>query len=279
MRAIRREIPEAQLIQTEDLGCVRSTPDLAYQADFENERRFLALDLLLGRVSRGHSMYEYLTENGISERELAALAERPCAPDVVGFNYYVTGERFLDSRIAVYPSSCIGGNAAARYADVEAVRVCRSGLRGPAALLIEAHARLGVPLAITEAHLAGCPEDRARWLSYVWSAAESARAAGVPLRAVTAWALFGSYGWDRLVTEGACSYEAGAFEIRNRRLVETPYAQFLRALARGAARVVDGGWWRSDERLLYPDYAAAPAAVSQILAQGQGLAQRSSAGR
>ncbi len=100
----------------------------------------------------------------------------------------------------------------ARYADVEAVRVCRSGLRGPGALLTEAYERLGVPLAITEAHLAGSAEERARWLSYVWTSAESARASGVPVQAVTAWALFGSYGWDRLVTEGASSYEAGAFE-------------------------------------------------------------------
>jgi dTDP-4-dehydrorhamnose reductase len=132
------------------------------------------------------------------------------------------------------------------------VRVCRSGLLGPLSLLTQAYARLRLPFAITEAHLAGVPEDRARWFSYIWNQAEAACGAGMPIVAVTAWALLGSYGWDRLVTRGACSYEAGAFEVRGGRLTETPYAGFLRAIARGSSRVVDGGWWQSDERVLYP---------------------------
>ncbi|HYQ18247.1 MAG TPA: family 1 glycosylhydrolase, partial [Polyangiaceae bacterium] len=272
MRAIRREIPEAELVQTEDLGFVRSTPDLRYQADFENERRFLSLDLLLGKVVPGHPLYDYLVKAGIEPRELGELAQNPCPPDLVGFNYYVTGERFLDSRTDSYPPWCIGGNAAARYADVEAVRVCRSGLVGPARLLTQAYARLRLPLAITEAQLAGCPEDRARWFSFVWAAAEEARAAGVPVVAVTAWALLGSYGWDRLVTRGACSYEAGAFEIKSGRLLETPYAGFLRALGKGTARVVDGGWWRCDDRLLYADPEHASVGTDQL----ESLAQRGS---
>lgn len=252
MRAIRHVIPEAELIQTEDLGHVRSTPDLAAQADFENERRFLSLELLMGRVTPDHPMFDYLIESGIGVHELMQLVEQPCPPDIVGFNYYVTGERFLDSRIEHYPAHVIGGNAHRRYADVEAVRVCRRGLLGPTALLTEAWSRLRLPLAITEAHLSGPAEDRARWFSYLWTGADAAARAGVPVRAVTAWALLGSYGWDRLVTRGACSYEPGAFEIRGRRLTETPYAGFLRALRSGTPRVVEGGWWRSEERLLYP---------------------------
>jgi dTDP-4-dehydrorhamnose reductase len=275
MRAIREVIPDAELVQTEDLGHVRSTADLSYQADFENERRFLSLELLMGRVTPDHPLFEYLIESGIGERELERLVERPCPPDLVGFNYYITGERFLDSRVELYPPHLIGGNAAARYADVEAVRVCRRGLLGPTELLRQAWSRLGLPLAITEAHLAGCPEDRARWFSYLWTGAEAALAQGIPVRAVAAWALLGSYGWDALVTRGACSYEPGAFEIRGHRLKETPYAGFLRALGAGASRVVEGGWWRSDERLLYPAWEAEPsdeAAESETAAELEGLA-------
>lgn len=259
MRAIRREQPRAQLVHTEDLGHVRSSEDLAYQAQFENQRRFLGLDLIYGRVDSKHSLFGFLRRFGASERELAAFREQPCRPDLLGFNYYITGERFLDSRIERYPGHVIGGNGRARYADVEAVRVCRQGLLGPAVLLREAYARYGTPLAITEAHLAGDPEEQARWFSYVWQAAENLRASGTPVRAVTAWALCGSYGWDHLVTRGASSYESGAFRVADDVLVETPYAGFLRAVAQGTPRVIDGGWWRSSERLLYVEEPAVPA--------------------
>ncbi|MDF3066620.1 MAG: hypothetical protein K0R38_2221 [Polyangiaceae bacterium] len=253
MAAIRRVNPGAELVHTEDLGYVRSTPDLAYQADFENQRRFLGLDLLYGRVDAHHPLYRYLLRFGASEAELARLREDPCPADVLGFNYYVTGERFLDSRTAIYPAHTLGGNGRQRYADVEAVRVSRRGLLGPSPLLMEAFDRYQTPLAITEAHLGGHADEQARWFSYLWHSAERARAAGAEVLAVTAWALCGSYGWDQLVTQGATSYEAGAFCVVDGELRETAYAGFLRAIAQGAPRVVDGGWWQRPERLLYAD--------------------------
>lgn len=54
MREIHKVNPNARLIQTEDLGKISSTPLLAYQAEFENERRWLSYDLLCGKaVARG----------------------------------------------------------------------------------------------------------------------------------------------------------------------------------------------------------------------------------
>ncbi|HLM56034.1 MAG TPA: family 1 glycosylhydrolase, partial [Pyrinomonadaceae bacterium] len=46
MRAVREVNPAARLVQTEDLGKTYSTARLRYQADFENERRWLTFDLL-----------------------------------------------------------------------------------------------------------------------------------------------------------------------------------------------------------------------------------------
>ena len=56
MQAIRRVNPAAQLVQTEDMGKTFSTPRLQYQADFENERRWLSFDLLCGRVGPDHPL-------------------------------------------------------------------------------------------------------------------------------------------------------------------------------------------------------------------------------
>ncbi|MFO0614433.1 MAG: hypothetical protein U0414_17740 [Polyangiaceae bacterium] len=99
MRAIRRVCPDAQLVQTEDGGAVFATPTLQYQADFENERRWLGLDLLFGRVDRHHPLHRFLIEHGAKREELLALERDPCPPDVVGLNYYVTSDRFLDDRV------------------------------------------------------------------------------------------------------------------------------------------------------------------------------------
>ena len=49
MRAIRERIPQARLVQTEDIGRTFATPRLQYQADHDNARRWLSLDLLCGR--------------------------------------------------------------------------------------------------------------------------------------------------------------------------------------------------------------------------------------
>src|SRR4051794_2326500 len=151
MRAIRRVNPRAQLIQTEDLGKTHSTPRLSYQAAFENERRWLSLDLLTGRVVPGHPLWVYLTKAGI-QAELEDLAADPCPPDILAIDHYLTSERFLDERLERYPGCSHGGNERERYADVEAVRVVAEGTIGYEALLEEAWRRYGIPVAAGEVH-------------------------------------------------------------------------------------------------------------------------------
>src|SRR5690606_14430816 len=63
MRAIRKINPGAKLVQTEDMGRTHSTPALRYQANFENHRRWLSLDLLCGKVDSDHALYHYLVKN------------------------------------------------------------------------------------------------------------------------------------------------------------------------------------------------------------------------
>lgn len=251
MAAIREVNPSAQLIQTEDMGFTRSTECLRYQADFENERRWLSFDLLAGKVTAHHALYRYLLGAGASAAELAAFEAAPCVPDVIGLNYYVTSERFLDSRTELYPSRMLGGNGRRAYVDVEAVRVCADGLLGPSSLLESAYERYGRPVAITEAHLGAAPEQQASWLKFVWERAHHARNQGVDVKAVTAWALLGAFGWDRLVTAPAGAYEAGAFNVASGLRQETPLAGFLRSLARGEPLDSEPGWWTLEQRLLY----------------------------
>lgn len=251
MREIRKVNPHAKLVQTEDMGHTRSTRELAYQAEFDNHRRWLSLDLLAGRVDSEHPLFGYLLYAGASRRELDFFLAHPCRPDLVGLNYYVTSERFLDGRVELYPPEIVGGNGRDAYADVEAVRVCSEGLIGPTPLLLEASERYRCPVAITEAHLGCESSQQIRWLEYVWNAALAARDLGADVRAVTVWALFGAYGWDKLATQGPCSYEAGTFDLSTGVPRETPLADFVRMLARGELQETEAGWWELAERLLY----------------------------
>jgi dTDP-4-dehydrorhamnose reductase len=256
MRAIREVNPAAQLVQTEDLGKTHSTPLLAYQAEFENERRWLSFDLLCGRLNRSTPIWTHLRDLGIDEAELEWFLDNPCPPDVLGINHYLTSERFLDERTEHYPACSHGGNGVHNYADVEAVRVCAEGTAGPRALMKETWERYGLPLAVTEVHLGCTREEQLRWLKEVWDGAVSLRDEGVDVRAVTAWSLLGAYDWNSLVTRAEGYYEPGVFDLRGPRPRPTAIARMIRDLATGQLPdhpVLDTpGWWHRPERLLYP---------------------------
>jgi dTDP-4-dehydrorhamnose reductase len=256
MRAIREVNPQAQLVQTDDLGHTESVPRLRYQAEFENNRRWLGFDLLCGKVDVQHPMRAYLRNFGADEQELQALVDEPCPPDIMGLNYYVTSERFLDDRLEHYPESLHGGNGRDRYADVELARVAGRHIGGFAARLREAGGRYGLPLAITEAHIGCTRDEQVRWLWQAWQAARQTREEGLDVRAVTAWAALGTYDWDSLLTHEHGNYEPGLFDVTSGTPRPTALAQLAHELATDQAPgnpVVDGaGWWQRDLRLEYP---------------------------
>jgi dTDP-4-dehydrorhamnose reductase len=253
MKEVRRVIPAALLVQTEDLGRVFSTPMLRYQADFENERRWLGLDLLCGRVDRAHFFHDQLLAAGIAEDELALLRDEACMPDILGINHYLTSDRYLDQRTGRYGPWSHGGNGRHRYADVEAVRIALPARElGPEARLREAWERYRLPLAVTEAHHGCTREEQLRWLAQVWSVGERLRMQGVDLRAVTIWALFGSMDWNSLLTRRDGYYEPGAFDSRSNPPRPTALAKAASELACTGkfhhAVLGSPGWWQRPER-------------------------------
>lgn len=256
MRAIREINPEARLIQTEDLGKTFSTPTLAYQADFENERRWLTFDLLCGRLLPHTPMWDYFRWLGIEEDELQWFLDNQTLPDVLGINHYITSERFLDERTSRYPAHFQGGNGRHIYADVEAVRVCATGVAGPRAILSEAWERYRVPIAVTEVHLGCTREEQLRWVKDVWTAAVELRSQNVDVRAVTAWAAFGAFDWNSLLTGDAGCYEPGVFDLRSPTPRPTALASMIKTLASGDSfdhPVLDTpGWWHRLDRFCYP---------------------------
>ena len=255
MRAIREINPGAMLVQTDDLGKTFSTPKLRYQAEHENERRWLTWDLLTGALDRERPMGSYLQYAGIGERELAVFQENPCPPAIIGVNHYVTSERFLDENLQTHPPETHGGNGRDHYADVAAVRV-REGIAGTAGVLREAWERYRLPLAVTEAHIGCTREEQLRWVMDIWRGAEQLRAENVDVRAVTVWSLLGAFDWNSLLTRQDGVYEPGAFDLGGGSPRPTAVAAMIRQLAHGHAfdhpTLATPGWWRRSVRIITP---------------------------
>ena len=257
MKAIRKINPVAKLVQTEDLGKTYCSPSLQYQANFENERRWLTYDLLCGKIKPGHKMWSYFLRLGIPKSSLLFFLENTFPPDIMGFNYYITSERFLDSDYKKYPLFTRGGNELQTYADVEAVRVRHKQASGLDVLLKEAWDRYKLPMAITEVQLNCGREDQARWLKQVWETCVSLKNKGLNIQAVTVWALLGSYGWNNLLTSKKMEYEPGAFDLTSGTPRATALASVIKLLISEQRfyhpLLEHKGWWERDIRFIYDD--------------------------
>ena len=253
MQAIRTVNPAAQLMVTEDIGKTFATERLAYQADHENERRWLSLDLLAGTVGPGHRFHNWLRKAGVSDEALDCLASGAGKPDVIGVNHYLTSERFLDHRVERYPNVEPGSNGIDVYVDLEAVRVDHlKGKVGPDKRLREVWERYRTPIVYSEVHHGCSREEQVRWLVDVWNASEKERRRGADIRAVTMWSMFGAVDWRSLLTRREGTYDVGAFDTRSETPRPTLVAKAAATLGRGGRfehPVLDlPGWWKRPGR-------------------------------
>jgi dTDP-4-dehydrorhamnose reductase len=241
MEAIRDVRPDARLIVNEDLGRTDCTPPLSEAATHLNERRWLTWDLLMGLVDRSHAMWPILARSDETVAMLGDLLDRPCPPDVIGIDHYVTSDRFLDHRLDAFPAHLQPAAGGPPYVDVEAVRVHGAAMGGVAGAIDEAWARYQVA-----------------WWRQAWAAACDASRCGVPVEGVTAWAVVGASGWDRLLCSPRPKYEPGYFDARRDPPRPRPAAFAVRSTVGGIPGAVvaaeDGaapGWWLRDDRFVW----------------------------
>jgi dTDP-4-dehydrorhamnose reductase len=255
MNAIRTVNASAKLLLTEDIGKIHSTSLLKYQADFENHRRWLSIDLLCGRVDAYHPLWNYILSSGITEQQLDFFRLNSLPPDILGFNYYITSERFIDEDLSIYPTHTHGGNGKHQYADVEVVRSDKAWLCGPYALLKEAWKRYNISMAVTEVHLHCSREEQLRWFNFIYKSVLRLEKEGVGMMALTSWSLLGSFGWDKLLTVAKGTYEPGAFDIRSGLPRPTAIAKMITHIAKGLKyehpAACGSGWWERECRIIY----------------------------
>jgi dTDP-4-dehydrorhamnose reductase len=256
MNAIRAINPTAQLIQTEDYGRTDATPLLQYQANFENERRCLGFDLLCGQLHDRMPMWHYLIDHtSLNADDLHWYTDNPCPPDIMGINYYATSDRYLDENWSFYPYVNRGSNGRHEYADVESVRTPQ-GLAGYSNLLTALWARYQRPLAITEVHLNCTREEQVRWLEQCHQSLTALKQDGLPIYAMTVWALLGAFNWQCLLTQNTGCYEPGAFDLRSPAPRPTMVCDWIRQKTQLTPYthpvLSQPGWWARPEGQLYP---------------------------
>lgn len=199
---------------------------LRYQA-------FLVEDLVTGGVGQGHPLLETLLRNGADEARLAALAERPALPDVMGVNYYPRHST------EVFEAGVHHGGG---FADPRPTR--DDGVDGLAEMLREYAGRYGAPVMVTETCVTGSVAERIDWLEASVAEVERLRAGGTPVVGYTWWPLFDMYEWtyrhatgprrDHLLSMGLFELVEGERGLERRR---TPVADAFGALARSRQEV------------------------------------------
>jgi len=178
--------PEASFVHVD--SCERhlatDAASLAH-AWFENERRFLVLDLILGVVGRDHPLRDYLLQHGATDQDLRWFADHAARIDVLGLDYYSHSEL--------------------AWRDGGAVRETSHPVQGFAATALEYVRRYGLPVMLSETNLRGDVTDRISWLKYMLSECEALAAIlapmNVPFLGFCWYPYIDSTDWSSLVCE------------------------------------------------------------------------------
>jgi beta-glucosidase/6-phospho-beta-glucosidase/beta-galactosidase len=172
----------------------------AYAA-MADDRRFFALDLVLGRLGDGTRPFvrEVVAAGG---EDLLAL--EPGHVDVLGLDYYAHSEWCFRGRRGPAPP---GTTHSARHGLLHGDPAGRAveGItpspqpRGLAALALEYWDRYGLPMLLTETNIRGATSDRATWLKHTLEQVELARWAGADISGFCWFPFVDSLDWNTLL--------------------------------------------------------------------------------
>ena len=176
-QAILKVRPDAVFVNNESSEFYQACcpdPDVQRIADFENERRFLPLDLIHARAI-GDGMRDYLRDNGLSDEEHEWFMRQP-VPDrsIIGVDYYWSNEKLINAQ---------------GHPEV------LGELFGWFVIASQYYKRYGRPLMHTEANFQDAREAP-HWLWRQWHNVDLLRRSGVPVVGFTWYSLIDQVDWD-----------------------------------------------------------------------------------
>lgn len=181
MQAIVEVQPDAIFIQSESSEFFHpANPDAIPVANSLNEKRFLSLDLVYGYPVSA-TMYEYLTENGMTKEEYHWFRNNQVnAHCVMGNDYYFTNEH------VVYPDGTTRG---------------AGEVFGYYVITHQYFSRYRLPIMHTETNH-GMPES-VEWLYKQWANVHQLKRDGVPIIGFTWYSILHQVDWDSALRNDA----------------------------------------------------------------------------
>ena len=179
MRAIVGIVPDAAFIQSESSEYFHPEhPCCVERARFQNEKRFLALDLTYGHPV-ALATYAYLREHGMTDAEYRWFGEHAVAAHcIMGTDYYATNEHHIRADGRISPSGEVFGYyvLARQYQE-----------------------RYRLPVMHTETNVA--EPHAVPWLEKEWANIVRLRQDGVPVVGFTWYSLTDQVDWDTALRE------------------------------------------------------------------------------
>jgi beta-glucosidase/6-phospho-beta-glucosidase/beta-galactosidase len=208
--AILRRRPEAIFVNSESSEFYQPCcpdPEIERRAEFENERRFLPLDLIYGHPV-SDVMRAFLREHGVGDPDLAAFREREVPRrSILGVDYYEWNERLVDQ----------SGQPRAL-----------GELFGWYVIADQYYRRYQRPMMHTETNRMDA-HDAPRWLWRQWHNVQLLRQSGVPLVGFTWYSLIDQIDWGSALREVlGIVHPVGLFDLnREARSVGLSYKHLI----------------------------------------------------
>ena len=190
-------------------------------AKHANSRRFLILDLVLGRVDRYHPLFGYLKQHEASDDDLAWLRDHPGCIDILGLDYYVHSEMewFWCKKN--------------RRPDIHPVNQRPRGFAGVAEDYLNAYR---LPAMLTETNIRGAVHERIAWLKFMEAECEELLLSGRDLRGFCWYPSIDSTDWANACTKCTEIVDPqGIWTLDRDRVIRHPseLSRIYAALARG----------------------------------------------
>jgi beta-glucosidase/6-phospho-beta-glucosidase/beta-galactosidase len=183
-QAILKVQPAALFIQSESTTFYhQADPAVHRKAYFDNQRRFLALDLIYGRDVSA-LVYEYLRDHGVTREEYHWFLDegRQLTPHcIMGNDYYNTNEFLVKD----------DGDDSQSSGEVFGYYV----------LTHEYFERYQLPVMHTETNLRDDADKAEKWLQKEWKNVVRLKSDGVPILGFTWYSLIDQTDWDTALRE------------------------------------------------------------------------------